>query len=172
MATVNLSDYKPLHITDADEFNIGIVFSEWNGFVTHNLRDGAIETLKKEGVQEKNIHVFPVPGAFELNYAAMQLCKEKKYDAVIAIGCVIRGETSHFDYVCSAVAQGIKDCNILTNVPTIFCLLTDDHKEQSIARSGGKLGNKGIEAAVTALQMIDFKRKLNSPKSAIGFGKA
>jgi len=102
----------------------------------------------------------------------MQLCKEKKYDAVIAIGCVIRGETSHFDYVCSAVAQGIKDCNILTNVPTIFCLLTDDHKEQSIARSGGKLGNKGIEAAVTALQMIDFKRKLNSPKSAIGFGKA
>lgn len=170
MATVNLSDYKPLQINDAGSFRIGIVVSEWNDFVTYNLRDGALETLKMEGVKEENIQIFKVPGAFELNYASMQLCKERKFDAVIAIGCVIRGETPHFDYVCSAVAQGIKDCNILTDVPTIFCVLTDDTKEQSIARSGGNLGNKGIEAAVTALQMIDFKRKISEKKGNIGFG--
>ena len=170
MATVNLSDYKPLQINDAGSFRIGIVVSEWNDFVTYNLRDGALETLKAEGVKEENTQIFKVPGAFELNYASMQLCKERKFDAVIAIGCVIRGETPHFDYVCSAVAQGIKDCNILTDVPTIFCVLTDDTKEQSIARSGGNLGNKGIEAAVTALQMIDFKRKISEKKGNIGFG--
>ena len=170
MATVNLSDYKPLQINDAGSFRIGIVVSEWNDFVTYNLRDGALETLKMEGVKEENIQIFKVPGAFELNYASMQLCKEIKFDSVIAIGCVIRGETPHFDYVCSAVAQGIKDCNILTDVPTIFCVLTDDTKEQSIARSGGNLGNKGIEAAVTALQMIDFKRNISEKKGNIGFG--
>ena len=169
MATVNLSDYKPLQINDAGSFRIGIVVSEWNDFVTYNLRDGALEVLKAEGVQEKNIKVFKVPGAFELNYASMQLCKEGRFDAVIAIGCVIRGETPHFDYVCSAVAQGIKDCNVLTDVPTIFCLLTDDTKEQSIARSGGTLGNKGVEAGVTALQMIDFKKNLSEKKGNIGF---
>lgn len=160
MATINLSEYQPLEINNADEFTIGIVFSEWNNFVTHRLRDAAIETLKKEGVRKNHISIFQVPGAFELSYATMQLCKSKKYDAVIAIGCVIRGETSHFDYVCSAVAQGIKDCNVFTDVPAVFCVLTDDTKEQSIARSGGNLGNKGVEAAVTALQMIDFKRKI------------
>ncbi|AZA55833.1 MULTISPECIES: 6,7-dimethyl-8-ribityllumazine synthase [Chryseobacterium] len=170
MATVNLSDYKPLHITNADEFSIGIVFSEWNDFITYNLRDAALEILQKEGVKSENIKLFPVPGAFELNYASMQLCKERKYDAVIAIGCVIRGETPHFDYVCSAVAQGIKDCNILTDTPTIFCVLTDDTKEQSIARSGGDLGNKGVEAAVTALKMIDFRKNLSGKKGNIGFG--
>ncbi|MCT4316746.1 6,7-dimethyl-8-ribityllumazine synthase [Elizabethkingia anophelis] len=161
MATTDLSAYKPLHITNADEMIIGIVFSEWNDFVTHNLRDGAIETLKKEGLNENNIHVFPVPGAFELSYAAMQLAKTRKYDAVIAIGCVIRGETAHFDYVCSGVTQGITNINLMTDTPAIFCLLTDDNKEQSIARSGGTLGNKGIEAAVTAMEMVEFKKNLN-----------
>ena len=169
MATVNLSDYKPLEIENAGDLNIGIVFSEWNNFITHSLRDACLGILEKEGVNKENIKVFEVPGAFELSYAAMQLCKEKKYDAVIAIGCVIRGETPHFDYVCSAVAQGIKDCNILTDVPTIFCVLTDDTKDQSLARSGGDLGNKGVEAAVTALQMIRFKKNLGRKKSPIGF---
>ncbi len=169
MATVNLSDYKPLNITNADDYNIGIVFSEWNDFVTFNLRDAALEILEKEGVKKENIKLFPVPGAFELSYASMQLCKERKFDAVIAIGCVIRGETPHFDYVCSAVSQGIKDCNILTDTPTIFCVLTDDTKEQSVARSGGDLGNKGVEAAVTALKMIDFRRNLSGKKTHIGF---
>ena len=169
MATVNLSDYKPLQIDDAGSFRIGIVVSEWNDFVTHNLRDAALQILQQEGVPAQNINVFKVPGAFELSYASMQLCKENTFDAVISIGCVIRGETPHFDFVCSAVAQGIKDCNILTDVPTIFCVLTDDSKEQSVARSGGDLGNKGVEAAVTALQMIDFKRKLSGKSGLIGF---
>lgn len=171
MATVNLSDYKSLNITNADDFTIGIVFSEWNDFITHNLRDAALEILEKEGVKKENIKVFPVPGAFELSYATMQLCKKGQLDAVIAIGCVIRGETPHFEFVCDAVAQGIKDCNILTDVPAIFCVLTDNKKEHSIARSGGDLGNKGVEAAVTALQMIDFKRKIDDKPSPVGFGK-
>ena len=162
MATTNLSDYQKLNINNADEFSIGIVVSEWNNFITDNLWIGCKETLLLEGVKAENIAEFQVPGAFELNYASMQLCKSGKYDAVIAIGCVIRGETAHFDYVCSAVAQGIKDCNILTDVPAIFCLLTDDTKEQSIARSGGALGNKGVEAAVTALKMIEFRKKSKS----------
>ena len=160
MATVNLSDYNPLQITNADEFSIGIVVSEWNDFVTENLKNAALEILQKEGVLSRKIQVHYVPGAFELSFATMQLCKSKKYDAVIAIGCVIRGETPHFEFVCSAVAQGIKDCNILTDVPAIFCVLTDDKKEHSIARSGGDLGNKGVEAAITALKMIEFKRKI------------
>ncbi len=161
MATVNLSDYKPLDITNADEFHIGIVFSEWNDFVTHNLRDACLEVLSKEGVKTENIHTFQVPGTYELSYASMQLCKKNTYDAVIAIGCVIRGETPHFDFICSAVAQGIKDCNVLTDTPAIFCVLTDNTKEQSIARSGGTLGNKGVEAAVTALQMIQLRKQIN-----------
>ena len=159
MATENLSDYKPLNITNADEYSIGIVVSEWNNFVTYNLRDGAIDTLIAEGVKKENITVYYVPGAFELSFACMKLCKSNRFAAVIGIGNVIRGETPHFDYVCSGVTQGIKDCNILTDTPTIFCVLTDDTKEQSIARSGGSLGNKGVEAAVTALKMIDFNTK-------------
>ena len=134
--------------------------SEWNDFITKKKKNAALEILEKEGVLSKNIAIHYVPGAFELSYASMQLCKSEKYDAVIAIGCVIRGETPHFEFVCSAVAQGIKDCNILTDIPTIFCVLTDDKKEHSIARSGGDLGNKGVEAAVTALKMIDFKNKI------------
>ena len=160
MATVNLSDYSPLNLTNADEFHIGIVVSEWNDFVTFNLRNGAIDVLRKEGVKESNIKVYYVPGAFELSFATMKLCKSGRFDAVIAIGCVIRGETSHFDYVCSGVTQGIKDCNVLTNTPAVFCVLTDDNKEQSMARSGGNLGNKGIEAGVVALKMISFNKSI------------
>ena len=160
MATVNLSDYSPLNLTNADEFHIGIVVSEWNDFVTFNLRDGAIDVLIKEGVKEESIEVYYVPGAFELSFATMKLCKSGRFDAVIAIGCVIRGETSHFDYVCSGVVQGIKDCNVLTNTPAVFCVLTDDNKEQSIERSGGGLGNKGIEAGITALKMIGFNKSI------------
>lgn len=161
MATVNLSEYQPLNIQNADEFSIGIVVSRWNDFVTRNLHQAALEVLQKEGIPQKNIQVFEVPGAFELSYAGMQLCKSGQYDAVILIGCVIRGETPHFEYVCSAVAQGIKDCNTQTDTPAIFCVLTDDTEAQSRARSGGDLGNKGVEAAVTALQMADFRRNFH-----------
>ena len=143
----------------------------WNDFGTYNLRDAVVEIIEKEGLKKDNNILFSVPGAFELKFAAMQLGKKGTFEAVIAIGCVIRGETPHFDFICDAVAQGIKDCNVFTEVPTIFCVLTDNTKEQSIARSGGNLGNKGVEAAVTALQMIDFKRKIDVKPTNIGFGK-
>jgi 6,7-dimethyl-8-ribityllumazine synthase len=160
MATINLSEYKELNISNIETFKVAIVVAEWNAFITENLLKGCEETLLKEGVKQENIKIVRVPGAFELSYASMQLCKSQKYDAVVAIGCVIRGETSHFDFVCSGVTQGITLCNTQTDTPTIFCLLTDDHKEQSIARSGGSLGNKGIEAGVTALKMIDLRRQM------------
>ena len=160
MATINLSEYKELNISNIETFKVAIVVDEWNAFITENLLKGCEETLLKEGVKQENIKIVRVPGAFELSYASMQLCKSQKYDAVVAIGCVIRGETSHFDFVCSGVTQGITLCNTQTDTPTIFCLLTDDYKEQSIARSGGSLGNKGIEAGVTALKMIDLRRQM------------
>lgn len=160
MATINLSEYKELNISNIETFKVAIVVADWNAFITENLLKGCEETLLKEGVKQENIKIVRVPGAFELSYASMQLCKSQKYDAVVAIGCVIRGETSHFDFVCSGVTQGITLCNTQTDTPTIFCLLTDDHKEQSIARSGGSLGNKGIEAGVTALKMIDLRRQM------------
>jgi len=162
MATTDLSEYKPFEIVNAGDIVIGIVVSEWNAPITSSLRDGALETLVKEGLRETNVHIFSVPGSFELSYACMQMAKTQKYDAVIAIGCVIRGETAHFDYVCSGVTQGLKDVNILTDTPTIFCVLTDDNREQSFSRSGGKLGNKGVEAAVSALKMVKFRRKIKS----------
>lgn len=160
MATINLSEYKELNISNIETFKVAIVVAEWNAFITENLLKGCEETLLKEGVKQENIKIVRVPGAFELSYASMQLCKSQKYDAVVAIGCVIRGETAHFDFVCSGVTQGITLCNTQTDTPTIFCLLTDDHKEQSISRSGGSLGNKGIEAGVTALKMIDLRRQM------------
>ena len=160
MATINLSEYKELNISNIEAFKVAIVVAEWNTFITENLLKGCEETLLKEGVKQENIKIVRVPGAFELSYASMQLCKSQKYDAVVAIGCVIRGETAHFDFVCTGVTQGITLCNTQTDTPTIFCLLTDDHKEQSIARSGGSLGNKGIEAGVTALKMIDLRRQM------------
>ena len=160
MATINLSEYKELNISNIETFKVAIVVAEWNAFITENLLKGCEETLLKEGVKQENIKIVRVPGAFELSYASMQLCKSQKYDAVVAIGCVIRGETSHFDFVCSGVTQGITLCNTQTDTTTMFCLLTDDHKEQSIARSGGSLGNKGIEAGVTALKMIDLRRQM------------
>lgn len=160
MATINLSEYKELNISNIETFKVAIVVAEWNAFITENLLKGCEETLLKEGVKQENIKIVRVPGAFELSYASMQLCKSQKYDAVVAIGCVIRGETAHFDFVCSGVTQGITLCNTQTDIPTIFCLLTDDYKEQSIARSGGSLGNKGIEAGVTALKMIDLRRQM------------
>ncbi len=159
MATVDLSQYNIDETPNAEAFRFGIVVSDWNSYITHNLLNGAIETLTKFGVKENNIKVCHVPGSFELIFATHKFCKEKDFcNAVIAIGCVIRGETPHFEYVCSAVSQGIKDINILTQTPAIFCVLTDDNQQQSIERSGGKYGNKGIEAAITAIKMAYFNK--------------
>lgn len=152
----NLSNYDKTQLPNAEASRFGIVVSQWNDHITHNLEKGAIETLLDLGAVKENISTHKVPGSFELIYGANQLCKRGEVDAVIVIGSVIRGETSHFDYVCEGVTQGIKDLNIKYDIPVIFCVLTDDNEQQSLDRSGGKHGNKGVEAAVAAVMMTRF----------------
>jgi 6,7-dimethyl-8-ribityllumazine synthase len=154
MATINqnLSDYNKDTIPNAKDFRFGIVVSEWNHSITDNLFKGAFDTLVENGALPENITKWDVPGSFELIYGSKKM-QHQEVDVVIAIGCVIQGETKHFDFVCDAVSQGIKDLNIIDDTPVIFCLLTDNTMQQSIDRSGGKHGNKGVEAAVTAIKM-------------------
>jgi len=161
MATVNknLSDYDKNTIPNAKDFRFGIVVSEWNENITSGLYKGAIETLLENHVPEDNIVSWSVPGSFELVYAAKKMIASQNVDAVIAIGSVIQGETKHFDFVCEAVSQGIKDLNVLTDVPVIFCVLTDNNMQQAIDRSGGIHGNKGTEAAVVAIKMAEIKHR-------------
>ncbi len=159
MASNNLSKYSLDLSISTENLRIAIVVSEWNSHITENLLQGAQSTLLEFGLNEESIVVNHVPGSFELIYGCHKMAKGSLFDAVIAIGCVIRGETSHFDYVSQAVAQGIKDVNLQTSTPTIFCVLTDDKEEQSMDRSGGKKGNKGVEAAIAALRMAEFRSK-------------
>ena len=139
MATIhkNLSSYDKATIPNAKDFRFGIVVSEWNDNITQGLLKGAIETLLENGVLLENIIIWDVPGTFELTFGSKQMAKTQKVDAVIAIGSVIQGETKHFDFVCSATAQGIKDLNVLGDTPIIFCVLTDNNMQQAIDRSGG-----------------------------------
>ncbi len=153
MATTNLSSYDKATIPNAKDLRFGIVVSDWNSDITENLYNGAHETLTDNGALSKNIVRLDVPGSFELIYGCKHLITSQKFDAVIAIGNVIQGETKHFDFVCDAVSQGIKDLNLQFDTPTIFCVLTDATKQQSIDRSGGKLGNKGVECAIAAIKM-------------------
>jgi 6,7-dimethyl-8-ribityllumazine synthase len=152
-ANKNLSEYDFKSIPDGSKLHIGIVVSEWNYPITGNLLQGAMETLQKHGVRHENIKVIHVPGSYELPLGAQKLISKKDMNAVIAIGSVIQGETKHFDFVCQAVAQGIKDVNLKYDKPVIFCMLTDDTLQQAIDRSGGKHGNKGIDCALAALKM-------------------
>lgn len=149
----NLSHYDKSELPDASGLKIGLVVSEWNTEITENLFKGAREALLDCGVKKENILRWNVPGSFELPFACKKIIASKSIDAIVAIGSVIRGETSHFDYVCSATAQGIMDLNVATDVPVIFCVLTDDNIQQSKDRSGGKHGNKGTEAAIAAIKM-------------------
>lgn len=161
MATVNknLSQYDKNTIPNAKDFRFGIVVSEWNENITSGLYKGAVEALAENGVTEDNIITWSVPGSFELIYGSKRMIQTQQVDAVIAIGSVIQGETKHFDFVCEAVAQGIKDLNVQTDVPVVFCVLTDNTLQQAIDRSGGIHGNKGTEAAVVAMRMADLKKK-------------
>ena len=134
----------------------GIVVSEWNSKVTGALLDGAVKTLEKHGTLPENIHVKTVPGSFELVYGAQQMCKNDGFDAIIILGCVVRGDTPHFDYICEGVTHGISYLNASQNIPVIFGLLTTNDLEQAVERSGGKFGNKGDECAVVAIKMAKF----------------
>ncbi|WP_296151741.1 6,7-dimethyl-8-ribityllumazine synthase [uncultured Flavobacterium sp.] len=152
-ANKNLSEYDKNTIPSAKDFRFGIVVSEWNDKITEGLFSGAEKALLDCDALPENIIRWNVPGSFELIYGAKRMIDTQKVDVVIVIGCVIQGETKHFDFVCEGVTQGIKDLNIQTDVPVIFCLLTDNNEQQSIDRSGGIHGNKGTEAAIAAIKM-------------------
>lgn len=154
MATKNLSEYDLSAAPDGKEMKFGIVVSEWNFEVTGALVRGAIETLKKHGVQDEDILVKYVPGSFELTLGGQFFAEYTDVDAIILLGCVIQGETRHFDFICQGVTKGATDLNIKYNLPVIFGLLTTENQQQALDRAGGKLGNKGDEAAVTALKMV------------------
>ena len=153
----NLSDYNKHSLPDISNLRFGIVVSQWNDDITDGLFKGAYETLLDCGVSSENILKLEVPGSFELIYGAKILYK-KNCDAIICLGSVIQGETKHFDYVCQGVTNGIKDLNIALDIPVIFGVLTDNTKEQAINRSGGIHGNKGVEAAITAIKMAYLNR--------------
>ena len=147
-------------VPDTSNMRFGIVVSEWNNQITDKLLKGAIDTLTQHGVPESNITIGHVPGSFELVFGASQMAKFGYVDAIIAIGCVIRGDTPHFDYICEAVSQGIGQLNATCGKPVIFGLLTVNNMDQAIERTTGPLGNKGSEFAVTAIKMVDYAWKL------------
>jgi len=159
MATVNLSNYDINSVPSAKGMKFGIVISEWNNDITEALYNGAYETLIKHGANSEDIIKEYVPGAFELTFGAKMLAENHKLEAVIVLGCVIQGETRHFDFICEGVAVGITEINRTLDTPIIFGVLTTDNQQQALDRAGGKLGNKGDEAGVTAIKMASFRNR-------------
>lgn len=168
-ALKNLSDYDDSNLPDARELSFGIVVADWNKDITHTLYQGCLDTLLKHGANEENIHVVQVPGAFELPSGGRILAGREKLHAVICLGCVIKGETQHDEYINNAVAQGLVNLSIATGKPFIFGLLTPNTHEQAVDRAGGKYGNKGVEAAATALRMAALYQEKSGGKKTIGF---
>jgi len=160
MSTDDLSKYDSSSVPDAEEMRFGIVVADWNSQVTSQLLDGAVKTLRKHGAIEENIVVKHVPGSFELTLGAQFLAEYDDLDAVICLGCVIQGETPHFTYICESVTHGITELNLEYNIPFIFGVLTTLNLEQAMDRAGGKHGNKGDEAAVTAIKMAALQREM------------
>lgn len=166
MSTTNLSQYDPESIPNAQKMRFGIVVSDWNRDITWLLLEGALNTLKKHGAVDKNIIIKHVPGSFELTIGSQLIAEYDDVDAIICLGCVIQGETPHFTYICQGVTQGITSLNLEYNIPFIFGVLTTNDKQQAIERSGGKHGNKGDEAAVTAIKMAAMQRDMeNNPNT-------
>ena len=157
MKKTNLSDYDPAAVPDGSPYTIGIIAAEWNPQITDALLAGAVDTLRQHGVREENLLVRRVPGTFELSSAADMMIHFSQVDAVICIGCVIQGETRHFEFICQAVAQGITNVALKRERPVIFSVLTCDTMEQALDRAGGRHGNKGVEGAVTALKMLAYR---------------
>jgi 6,7-dimethyl-8-ribityllumazine synthase len=152
----NLSDYSSNNLIDVSSKRFAVVVSEWNEEVTESLYSGAYQTLIQHGVKPENILRKQVPGSFELTLGAQWCAQQEQVDAVICLGCVIQGETRHFDFICDAVAQGITQVNLKFNKPVIFGVLTTQTQQQALDRAGGKHGNKGDEAAITAIKMLGF----------------
>jgi len=168
-ALKNLSAYNEANIPDVSNHKFGIVVSEWNTEITHALYQGAFDTLIKHGAKEENIHTAQVPGTFELPTGAKILAGQEKLDAVICIGCVIKGETSHNEYINMSVANALQTMSVMSGKAFIFGVLTPNTEQQAKDRAGGKYGNKGVEAAVTAIRMAVLKKEVGEPKSKIGF---
>ena len=162
MGTTNFSEYDPDTVPDAEDLFFGIVVSDWNHEITWALLKEALITLRKHGVDDKRIVVSHVPGSFELPLGAQILADNSNADAVICLGCVIQGETPHFTYICQGVTQGIMQLNLDYNIPFIFGVLTTENRQQALDRAGGKHGNKGTEAALTAIKMAVFQRDIAS----------
>ncbi|HVW95370.1 MAG TPA: 6,7-dimethyl-8-ribityllumazine synthase [Mucilaginibacter sp.] len=158
----NLSDFSETDIPSAAPFKFGIVVAEWNAEITGALYQGAYESLIEHGALEENILTYSVPGSFELTTGADLLLKNRKLDAIICLGCVIQGETRHFEFICNAVADGLTNVSLKYSKPVIFGVLTTDTQRQAAERAGGKYGNKGVEGAVTAIKMAYLAETLNS----------
>lgn len=155
----NLSDFSHIEVAKATDYKFGIVVSQWNSEVTGALLQGAYDKLIAQGAAEKNIEIIHVPGSYELISGSDILLRDASFDAIISLGCVIQGETKHFDFICDAVANGLSNVAIKYNKPVIFGVLTTDNLQQALDRSGGKHGNKGEEAAITAIQMAEIGKK-------------
>src|SRR3972149_3749067 len=156
----NLSSYNPEDVPSAKDIYFGIVVADWNSEITNKLLEGTVNTLKKYGADEENIVVKHVPGSFEITYGAKALNDASIFDAIICLGCVIQGETKHFDYICQSVTHGITELNLHNETPFIFGVLTTNTYQQAKDRAGGKYGNKGDEAAVSAIKMANLKLEL------------
>jgi 6,7-dimethyl-8-ribityllumazine synthase len=161
MATRNLSDYNASKVPSGEGMYIGIVVAEWNWEITGAMAQGAHDTLIKHGVSKDNIEIATVPGSFELPMGGQFMAETKRFDAIILIGCVIQGETRHFDFICQGVTQGTIDLNLKYNIPFIYGVLTTHNLQQALDRAGGIHGNKGDEAALTAIKMVSLKRRIS-----------
>lgn len=160
MSTTNLSAYNPANVPDAKGMRFGIVVSDWNNNITWALLEGAVSTLKKHGVSDEDILVKHVPGSFELTLGAQFIAEYDDVDGIICLGCVIHGETPHFTYICQGVTQGITSLNMEYNIPFIFGVLTTNTMQQAVDRAGGIHGNKGDEAAITAIKMAALQSEM------------
>ena len=158
-AAKNLSSYDPESIPSAKDMRFAIVVSEWNNDITFAMLEGARTTLIKNGANPNHILVDYVPGSFELTSGARMVAESGTFDAVICLGCVIRGKTPHFTYICTSVSYGLTQLNVNYDIPFIFGVLTTENHQQAKERAGGKYGNKGDEAAITAIKMVDLKRR-------------
>nr|MBD3622872.1 6,7-dimethyl-8-ribityllumazine synthase [Sunxiuqinia sp.] len=162
MATKNLSAYDLASVPSAQGYKFGIVVAEWNYDITGALVHGAIGNLNKTGVQDVDIQIKHVPGTFELPLGGQFFAEYSDVDAIILIGCVIQGDTRHFDFICNGVTQGTTDLNLKYNKPFVFGVLTTNNEQQALDRAGGNLGNKGDEAAVTAIKMVALKKEMKA----------
>jgi len=159
MATRNLSEYDASGVPSGEGMHIGIVVAEWNWEITGAMARGAVDTLIRHGVNNENIDIETVPGSFELPLGGQLMAETRKHDAILLIGCVIQGETRHFDFICQGVTKGTVDLNLKYNLPFIFGVLTTENLQQALDRAGGIHGNKGDEAALTAIKMVSLKAK-------------